>query len=128
MQTEGLSRVIDGDTINIGNYKMRLQGIDAPELKQQCTYLQANWDCGVAAKNNLISKINDRLVSCESKTKDMYNRYIATCYINGENLNAWMVLNGFAVAYTDYSKQYANAETQARMEGKGIWSSEFQTH
>ena len=32
----GLPRVIDGDTVHIGKYKFRLEGIDAPEIRQEC--------------------------------------------------------------------------------------------
>lgn len=126
LEVKGLSKVIDGDTLNVEGYKVRLAGIDAPEVSQQCRYLMTNWDCGLAAKNNLIAKIHDQTVSCELKNKDRYSRYIATCYLDGENLNEWLVLNGYALAYSQYSKQYVEAEKQAQKEKKGIWSSEFQ--
>ena len=32
----GIPKIIDGDTIHINNYKIRLEGIDAPEIKQKC--------------------------------------------------------------------------------------------
>ena len=32
----GISKVIDGDTIHINNFKIRLEGIDAPEMRQKC--------------------------------------------------------------------------------------------
>ncbi len=32
----GIPKIIDGDTVHINNKKIRLEGIDAPEIKQQC--------------------------------------------------------------------------------------------
>ena len=32
----GIPRIVDGDTIQINEFKIRLEGIDAPEIKQQC--------------------------------------------------------------------------------------------
>ena len=57
--------------------------------------------------------------------KDKYKRYIAICYVNGVNLNHWLVLNGWAVAYQKYSKASINAEAIARSQEVGIWSGEF---
>ena len=46
--------VKDGDTIKIGMRNIRLYGIDAPESKQKCYYLNGNpWDCGLVAKQTL---------------------------------------------------------------------------
>ena len=35
-ETSGIAKVVDGDTVHINNYKFRLEGIDAPEMRQQC--------------------------------------------------------------------------------------------
>ena len=35
-EISGIPKVVDGDTIHINNYKFRLEGIDAPEMRQQC--------------------------------------------------------------------------------------------
>jgi endonuclease YncB( thermonuclease family) len=123
---EGAAKVIDGDTIHIQSYKMRLAAIDAPELAQKCEYLKAPWDCGIAARNNLIAKINNNVITCKAEKKDLYNRYIATCFLEDEDLNMWMVLNGYATAYSKYSKVYLPAEVEAKENKVGIWSSSFQ--
>ena len=70
-------------------------------------------------------KINNRVVQCLSDKKDKYKRYIAICYVDGVNLNQWLVLNGWAVAYQKYSKAYINAEAIARSQEVEIWSGEF---
>ena len=32
----GIPKIIDGDTVHINTKKIRLEGIDAPEIKQKC--------------------------------------------------------------------------------------------
>lgn len=123
---EDVAKIIDGDTIHIHIWKMRLAGIDAPEISQKCKYLNANWDCGISAKNSLIAKIDDKPIRCELHNKDRYNRFVATCFLGEEDLNEWLVLNGYAVAYTQYSEKYRGVEMIAQNLKKGIWSASFQ--
>ena len=52
-QFEGRAFVIDGDTIVLAGEKLRLMGIDAPELAQSCTMNGGNWPCGQASKRAL---------------------------------------------------------------------------
>jgi endonuclease YncB( thermonuclease family) len=123
---EGITRVIDGDTLKIGKNRIRLHGIDAPEAKQLCRDKKLNdWLCGQAATKALTKKIDNRVVQCLPDKKDRYKRYIAVCSVDGENLNQWLVLNGWAVAYRKYSKDYISAEAIAKSRKPGIWSGEF---
>ena len=50
----GKAKIIDGDTIHINNNKIRLHGIDAPELNQNCIYNNEDWECGQAIKKLFI--------------------------------------------------------------------------
>ena len=50
----GKARVVDGDTIHIGDTKIRLHGIDAPEAKQECYRVDDSpYRCGEAATDAL---------------------------------------------------------------------------
>ncbi len=121
----GKARIIDGDTIHIGNNKIRLHGIDAPEINQDCSYNNKNWKCGQLSKKFLLNLINLDEVSCQVKTVDRYQRYIAICFVNNLNINKMMVKNGWAIAYRYYSKDYVDEEFIAKKNKFGIWKGKF---
>ena len=130
----GIPKVVDGDTIHIKSYKIRLEGIDAPEMKQQCKkpYLQImffnfqkNYNCGFVSKKKLIQKIGNKPVKCILLGKDRYKRYLAKCLKDTLDLNRWMVRNGYAVAYRKYSKLYIIDENFAQEEKLGLWQGTF---
>jgi endonuclease YncB( thermonuclease family) len=108
----GRASVIDGDTLEIRGERIRLHGIDAPESGQQ-------------AANALDSYIGRRSVECQGKERDRYGRLIAVCYAGEADLNATMVRNGWALAYTKYSKDYLLHEQAAAQELRGIWKTDF---
>jgi endonuclease YncB( thermonuclease family) len=119
-------RVVDGDTLAIGATKIRLEGIDAPETDQIC--LNANgvrWTCGIEARDQLAVHIGGREIRCSSSGIDAYKRTLATCYFGDEDLNAWMVQQGWALAYVKYSKAYVRAEEDARTQQRGLWQGAF---
>tara|TARA_B100000795_G_scaffold268763_1_gene256443 strand:+ start:1953 stop:2420 length:468 start_codon:yes stop_codon:yes gene_type:complete len=122
----GFAIITDGDTIKILDNKIRLHGIDAPERNQQCIKNTKKYNCGTVATMALIKKINKNLVRCEvQKKKDRYSRYIGVCFIMKEDLNKWMVRNGYAVAYRRYSKDYILDEKYAKTNKVGLWSGIF---
>tara|TARA_Y100001970_G_scaffold229119_1_gene284120 strand:- start:839 stop:1273 length:435 start_codon:yes stop_codon:yes gene_type:complete len=108
-------RVVDGDTIYKGSKKFRLEGIDAPESSQSCLYQGKAWFCGRAATSALEKNIEaGKMIKCEGDEKDSYGRVIAVCYADNQNLNAWMVKNGWALAYIKYSKKYLKEQQYAK--------------
>lgn len=79
----------------------------------------------------LREKIAGQEVQCEEANRDQYGRSVSVCVLprllgKSENLNAWMVSNGHAVAYRQYSKMFVDDEDAARAGRKGIWSGSFQ--
>ena len=136
-EISGVAEIIDGDTVYINNDKFRLEGIDAPEMRQQCkkeslkissiigfTFYK-DYNCGKISKEKLISKINGSEIKCIFTTKDKYKRYIATCFKGKTNQNQWMVRNGLAVAYRRYSKKYVPDEDFAKENKLGLWQGKF---
>ena len=119
-------QVIDGDTIHIGKLKYRFFGIDAPEIKQICEKDNTKIQCGVIAKNVLKNKIADKIPECIVKDKDRYQRLVAECFIGKESLSRFMVREGYAVAYSQYSKDFIEDEKYAKENKLGIWSMNFQ--
>ena len=87
-------KVIDGDTIHVGNVKYRLFGIDAPEIKQLCEKNNKKIECGVIAKNLLKIKIGNKIPECIVKDKDRYQRFVAECFVDKESLSKFMVREG----------------------------------
>lgn len=123
----GVASVTDGDTLNIHGTKIRFHGVDAPESSQLCYQMPARtpWRCGQKAALALSDFIGRRTVACQPLDTDRYGRLISVCKVAGVDLNAWMVANGWAVAYVRYSRDYVSQEAQARSAGRGIWGSAF---
>ena len=111
-------KISDGDTITAlsgkEQTKVRLYGIDAPEKKQ---------DYGQRSKQFLASLIAGQVVEVEPKGKDRYKRTLGIIYYKGQDINAQMVLNGYAWAYVKYSKIYVDQEKTARKNKLGLWQS-----
>ena len=134
-EISGYAKIIDGDTIKINSKNIRLHGIDAPEKKQVCKkpYItivffsfSKNYLCGQVSTDKLTKKINNQIIKCKIKNVDRYNRLIGECYKNNENLNSWLVSNGYAVAYRKYSKKYILNEINAKDNKLGIWQGKFE--
>jgi endonuclease YncB( thermonuclease family) len=118
----GTARVLDGDTIDIGGIRVRLEGIDAPELGQTCSARDGiSWSCGAAAANHLERLVGTRTVLCASTGHDKYGRTLGICRAGGLEINAEMVRTGLAWAFVKYSTIYVSAEAEARKTGAGIW-------
>ena len=118
-------KVVDGDTIKIGRIRIRLHGIDAPESKQMCSSDGKQWRCGWEATNALANIVGKHWVTCIKTDVDRFKRIVAICRLGPINLNAWMVENGWAVAYRRYSLDYIKEEEVSRASARGLWRGKF---
>ena len=118
--------VVDGDTIKLGDVKIRFSGIDAPEINQTCVASEGKVACGKISRDLLIEKVTNNKISCTDEGKDFYGRVLGECFVNGESLSSYLVREGFAFAYRKYSIKYIEDEEYAKFNKLGMWSMEFQ--
>ena len=117
--TARVTRVHDGDTVWVqplagGPYrKLRLRGIDAPEICQAG---------GEASRDALAGRILRQVVRVEERGDDSYGRGLARIELEGEDLNAWLVRSGLAWASGGGRHGYKDQQQQARRERRGVFA------
>ena len=124
-QISGKAQVIDGDTLKVGRDLIGLFGIDAPENKQSCLRKEKRWPCRRLAREALRDRIGENKVECFGAERDRHDRLLAVCLSGGEELNKWLVEQGWAIAYRPMSTSYASEEAIAVAARRGIWHSNF---
>lgn len=124
----GRATVIDGDTLEIRDQRIRLWGVDAPEGRQTCTRGGQSYRCGQEAANALDGWISGRTVRCEAVGRpDRYRRIVARCQVAGQDMGGWMVRQGWALDFPRYSRgTYAGDQASAQAGHRGVWAGEFQ--
>lgn len=122
---EGRSFVVDGDTLDIHGVRVRLEGIDAPEKDQTCSVSSQQWACGREASIALERWLADRTLTCHVSGIDRYQRKLARCFAGNDDVQGWLVSNGWALAYRKYSTDYVGDEEHAAAAKAGIWRGEF---
>ena len=113
--------VSDGDTITVldemdkARFKIRLHGIDAPEIKQ---------DYGLESKLHLSSFVLNKFVVVRFKKIDRYGRIVGKVFQGPTEINLEMLMQGYAWHYKQFDKSqvYSGAEKYARIKRVGIWS------
>ncbi len=122
---EGLGRVIDGDTLDVGTVRVRLHGIDAFERNQTCDRPQGPWACGTAATRAMKDSAEGRPLVCRVLDTDRYGRKVSRCVSGGVDVARSLVADGLALAYRRYSQDYVTEEASAEARGVGAWAGSF---
>ena len=122
---EGVARVIDGDTLDVGSIRVRLHGIDAFERDQTCDGPRGPWACGAAATRALKARAEGRGLICQVFDTDRYGRQVSRCERDGVDVAEGLVAEGLALAYRRYSRDYVDEETAARARAAGAWNGSF---
>lgn len=121
----GTAKIIDGDSIIINKYEIRLFDIDAPEYTQLCFDKNNHqYNCGKESLSYLKTITKNAKLECHIVGKDTYDRYLATCFNGKNNINAKMISAGWAVIYNNPSEYY-NLMLQAKLAKKGLWQGKF---
>jgi len=125
----GIAEITDGDSIKIANYRVRLLGIDAPEMKQSCFDAQDQpYKCGEKSREFLVNLADKKEVNCFYNGKDVYERYLAYCFVGKLSISNEILKNGHGVIYS--FKQALDEEVELEKSAKnkklGIWQGAFQ--
>jgi endonuclease YncB( thermonuclease family) len=123
----GQATIIDGDTIEMRGQRIRLWGIDAPESDQLCRGEDSlHYRCGNKAANDLHLFVARRPVVCVPITVDRYGRAVASCEVGGVDLSEWLVRNGLALDWPQYSHgKFRAAQNEAEQVERGMWVGSF---
>jgi endonuclease YncB( thermonuclease family) len=111
--------ITDGDSVSL---KMRIYGIDTPELAQKCRKTRTKIvNCGEISKNHLeyLLKNTTGRVKFRVVTFDSYKRALVTLTKGKVDIAKQMVQDGFAYAY---GSQYKDDENDARHNKRGFWA------
>jgi len=117
----GAVRVIDGDTFDVGDTRVRLHGIDALEAAQTCeTEGGQPWACGDWTTRQVRDRYQGAQARCEALDRDRYDRVVARCFVGGADVGRMLVQEGLAFAYRKYAMDYDLDEKAAFVAERGI--------
>jgi endonuclease YncB( thermonuclease family) len=122
----GVPKIREADQIQIGSTRIRLGGIDAPSVDQLCLNTKGErWTCGVAARDELIKRAGGKSWTCQTRAIDRRGRTVARCQVDGQDIQKWLVTNGWALAFVRITKDYEADEKIAREAKAGMWQGAF---
>ena len=111
-----VSKVIDGDTVIVRTIKVRLVGLDAPELSQPY---------GKKSKRFLMERIQGKRVTIQTQGEDRYGRTLGVVFLDGQNINGQLLAEGLAWWSFRWSqdREFGLLELDAKLEKRGLWQS-----
>ncbi len=116
------ARIVDGDTFWLARLKVRLWGVDSPELQQGCVAGGKVWHCGEEARaklRSIVAGVDE--VRCVVRGRS-YDRVVGRCFVGSEDIGEALVVGGLAVEDARYSGgAYGVREAEARMGAMGMW-------
>jgi len=119
----GAFHAADGDSLTLGAERLRLEGIDAPELNQSCQRAGKAWACGRSAREALQDMMLASGTLCQGSRRDRYDRLLVVCRSEADgDINAAMVRRGMAISYGGYAKE----EAEAKARKAGLWAGTFE--
>ena len=99
-----VTKVRDGDTIEVGKIPIRLNGVSAPEM---------NEPLGPQSKAFMTDLVMSKRLRCELNGEKTHDRFVGVCYLDGKDIGATVIANGLALDCPRYSGgRYAEYEVQ----------------
>ena len=122
-----ITKITDADSLRSGEIRIRLHGIDAPEMKQLCQDKEGrSYRCGLQARTYLVTLIGKGAeLACDHLDTDRYGRLVMRCYHQGLDISAALVRSGWALAYRRYAKDYIADEREAKARKAGMHQGRF---
>jgi|MEHZ01.5.fsa_nt_MEHZ011543583.1_2 micrococcal nuclease len=103
--TGDVTKVRDGDTIEVGKIPIRLNGVSAPEMREPL---------GHQSKSFMVDFVMGKRVRCELDGTKTHDRWVSICYLNGRDIGAAVIGAGLALDCPRYSSgRYAKLEVPA---------------
>ena len=119
--------VIDGDTLRLHGSVIGLFGVAAPGINQTCENAAGrSVPCGQNAARALAARIGEAPVTCEPRGVDRHRRAVAVCRVHDEDLGAWLVGKGLAVADRQSAPDYIALDKKAWATRRGLWAGVFE--
>lgn len=122
---EGRATAVSGDTLEISGRIVRLEGIEAPALAQDCDKAGARrWRCGESARDALARAIRGKTISCAVPPGEKGKAATGRCAAGETDLALELVRSGHVFAETGLFSSYAGYEQDARDRKEGLWAGE----
>jgi endonuclease YncB( thermonuclease family) len=125
MTLSGTAKVFDGHSFLIENYPVRLNGVDAPGLKQICTSTGgASWKCGQAARTYLKRLIEGKRLTCHVDALAGPGAAVSCSGAGLPDVTRMVVDAGMVVA-NGHGRKYEEAQAVAQRKRAGLWIGKF---
>jgi len=118
----GKAKIVDGDTLEIVDQRVHLRGVDAPEREQECTSRKGKvYKCGLQSIRYLFGMLRNQTLTCTGEARSADGGLIASCKIRWLDVNAQIVLDGWAFSDAPNGDLYRREEDAARSRREGLW-------
>lgn len=117
----GIPRVIDADTLEVSGQRIRLGGIDAPEMSEECLRADGRrWACGVWATEQARAMLAGQRVHCVDLGQRTYQRVVGRCYLGEQDIAVSLIEAGAARRCARYARAQGQDKAYAAAEARGM--------
>jgi endonuclease YncB( thermonuclease family) len=122
----GRASAVAADTLRVGDRKVRLKDIEAPDANQRCPRgsgrgSHRTWACGQEARETLQRLVQGKTVTCQVHASGGTNVVLGRCDAKGQDVGEALVRAGFVFAERGLMPAYGTAEAAAKGAKAGLW-------